>query len=182
MRSVLASNCQAFKRRSSNMMLSILASLNWMACACESICRLCCPMCSSTFAANWAAAAGLRPTKSWGLSACTLSMLALCKIQTKKRIRTFSNCHLRSLKGQFLDARDGLHLLQPAPWKSQHQGIELLLGQRDSGSTILTSTRPLEAALIEPARRTPHSKAIVQQKLHTITPCVGKQVTMMGLG
>jgi hypothetical protein len=76
-------------------------------------------------------------------------MFALCKIQTKKRIRTFSNCHLRSLKGQFLDPRDGLHLLQPAPWKSQHQGIELLICQRDRGGHIGATAWPFKSALIE---------------------------------
>jgi hypothetical protein len=41
--------------------------------------------------------------------------------------------------------------------------------QRDGSGHIRAGAWPLEAALIESARRTPHAKTIVQQQLDAVT-------------
>ena len=47
---------------------------------------------------------------------------------------------------------------------------------------IGATARQNKLALIEPPGRTPHAKAIVQQKLHAVATGIGKQVAVMGLG
>ena len=96
-------------------------------------------------------------------------------------VRPSSNCLFYGVKGQFLHSRNGLHLFEPAPWKPQHQGIKLLLCQRDGGGHIRASAWPFKPALIEPPRGTPQAKAVVQEQLDAVASCVGKQVAVMSL-
>ena len=77
--------------------------------------------------------------------------------------------------------RDHPHLLQALPRQSEHQRVELILGQRKRCSVGSDIARPLEAALVESPRSAPDPKAVVHQEPDARRSGIGEQVAVVSV-
>ena len=173
MPSVLAPNFQRFRRASSKVTFSSLASRQAISRAWA--CTCCCNRAISAAASGGSCAMSMRG------AAVSPSMLGM--LHESERVR-ISRCDVNASAGLIAPsaAADDAEITQALPRQTDRQGFELLRGQLQRGrrrDLPWRALQPDKAPGMQSPRGAPHAEAVVHQQLDARGPQVGEQVPVV---